>query len=779
MSRTGHSLALGCLHKYIGGLATQQNLTNTVGILIALAQDPSSTVVQLWAIYSFSLVALSSGPMFRDYVEPVLTLCLRNLLTTNDSDVSYATGKLVGAITLTIGPELQSNSSAVVSIRNSLLTICSILTENDHHAVKSEAVSCFQQLHLFAPRHVNLSTLVPFLCESLISNYDVLRKASISCLRQLTQREAREVLDHASNLAPQGLIDKKVSILPENGLEGALFCLLDTEIDVDVINNAKETLISLLQNTVNEQLGQWLTLCKEILVAVSSDIISPNQDQKFVKGNTSKDADLLSSGGGNLTDDTGEEGAMKIGGDEEIVGSAGPWYKAAGSSRYVSRCFAVEIVRKIIATCNNERAHFDLALARELQLSGGKSDYLVLHLSDLIRMSFMAATSNNVDLRLAGLACLQDVITNFAKVPEPEFPGHVILEQFQAQVGAALRPAFTPDTPSHVTAAACQVCSSWIGSGVARDLNDLRRVHQLLTFSLEKMNKGSVSVQLYNESTATLEKLAILKAWAEVYIMASSSRETKLSEEHSDLSLNDVDNNRPQDSLLQLVEPELAFLIDCWINALCDYAVLSLPSEFIDQGFRVPDSQNYFTLESDSIDTIRNYYRDAWPQILLSTSIWLNNNDFEIDGKNEGKSKDGRFVLIIGSCMEALCNPKLADNTQTINSCLQSLNSILTCSFGRIKLVEDYRLIIELLNVLHRVVLTRDNFKTLMLCTQLLEIILTAAESCLAHCADDQSDSENVFDGGEGTSNGKLEPGNSVVYAALEVCLCQLVKQVA
>jgi hypothetical protein len=49
----------------------------------------------------------------------------------------------------------------------------------------------------------------------------------------------------------------------------------------------------------------------------------------------------------------------------------------------------------------------------------------------------------------------------------------------QAQVGAALRPAFAPDTPSHVTAAACNVCSAWMGSGVARELSDLRRVYQV------------------------------------------------------------------------------------------------------------------------------------------------------------------------------------------------------------------------------------------------------------------------------------------------------------
>lgn len=61
-----------------------------------------------------------------------------------------------------------------------------------------------------------------------------------------------------------------------------------------------------------------------------------------------------------------------------------------------------------------------------------------------------------------------------------------------------------------------QVCSTWIGSGVARDLNDLRRVHQLLVSSLAKLNAGKSQSPLYNESAVTMEKLAVLGAWAEV-----------------------------------------------------------------------------------------------------------------------------------------------------------------------------------------------------------------------------------------------------------------------
>lgn len=53
---------------------------------------------------------------------------------------------------------------------------------------------------------------------------------------------------------------------------------------------------------------------------------------------------------------------------------------------------------------------------------------------------------------------------------------------------------------------------------MARDLNDLRRVHQLLVSSLAKLKMGQARSQLYNESATTMEKLAVLKAWAEVLI---------------------------------------------------------------------------------------------------------------------------------------------------------------------------------------------------------------------------------------------------------------------
>lgn len=69
----------------------------------------------------------------------------------------------------------------------------------------------------------------------LSSPHLVLRKASVCCLRQLVQREAKEVREHAQTLVPQGImhnVGRNVKpSLPETGLEGALLAMLDVETD--------------------------------------------------------------------------------------------------------------------------------------------------------------------------------------------------------------------------------------------------------------------------------------------------------------------------------------------------------------------------------------------------------------------------------------------------------------------------------------------------------------------------------------------------------------------
>ncbi|KAI5731689.1 hypothetical protein M8J77_014389 [Diaphorina citri] len=801
-SRTGHSLALGCLHRYVGGMGSSQHLNTSVSILLALAQDPTSPVVQVWSLHALSLIADSGGPMFRGYVENALSLAIKLLLTVPQSfvDVHQCIGKVLSALITTVGPELQGNSRSISMARSSFLCACTMMQDHDDPSVQAEAIACLQQLHLFAPRHVNLSSLVPTLCRTLSSSHLLLRKAAVSCLRQLTQREAKEVCEHALILIEEKKDfneDENTLVMTETGLPGMLFNMLNTETDSKLIKYTHDTLISMLNMLAADNLSPWLSLIKSVLTVASDASI--NEDTTST-GGTSHSSHL------NIEDDEHDDAD-----DDQSEFHTEEKAHVNIMPRWPTRVFAAECVRKIIAVCMSAvpgpNPHFDLALAKELVATKNKSDYLVLHLSELVRMAFMAATSDSDPLRLEGLHTLKDIIDRFSGIPEPEFPGHLLLEQYQAQVGAALRPAFSPDTASHVTAAACKVCSSWIGSGVARDLNDLRRVHQLLVSSLVKLSGPHRGNPIYNESLTTLETLAILKAWAEVYVVAmtnnghslvlntSDTTNNNMNNRTSQLNDNREDNNddddfgnfeSPSNNLLSLVQPELKTLASHWLNVLKDYALLSLPPEFASQ---LPHEGGAF-YTSDTMDSCRSYYSETWPAVLHATSLWLNNEGkyFDVNATERKASDTETFHLMFGICMEALCNTQILENTDIIVTSLKALYTLLDSVGARQILTANKSLPIELCNVIHRLILTKDSGCVQEIAMKVVKQIVQAVQEDLdalkkkklrelAPANQEQLASEEIELLGEGGSNGTLKPGESIVFSLLEVCLCLVVRR--
>ncbi|GMR59554.1 hypothetical protein PMAYCL1PPCAC_29749 [Pristionchus mayeri] len=796
LTRSGGVLALGCIHRHVGSLGSGQHLNMGVKIALSLAQDTASPMVQSWALLSLSLIAETGGGMFTGYVEPMLTTCVSLLLSTPShcTEVTLSVGKLLSALLTCVGPELgvSGTASGVETMRSSLLAACALLLSHEHAVVRAEGVAGLQQMHLFAPRHVHLGTLVVDIASLLTSRFISLRRASVSCLRQLVQREAREVREHAQTLVPQGVLDEAKKLpLPETGLEGALFGMLDAETDPVLRAHVEETVISLVQATCGTHLAHWLALCKEVLATSIADSAS---------GGT---------GNGGMGEKGGEKEDEEEGDDDMQLhassGRTGVDEKQKLAARWPTRVFACQIVRRLMGVCETERAHLDLALAKELQLSsGGRADYLVLHLSDLVRMSFMGATSDNTQLRLAGLLCLQDVIARFSSVPEPEFPGHVLLEQFQAQVGAALRPAFTEDTPSDVTAAACQVCSTWISSKVARDLNDLRRVHQLLVSSLSKLKHGSINTQLYSESAATLEKLAILKAWAEVYITAVEQKEEAEEEGKRRGSGGKINGNEDGYSqprggacLLSLVEPELADLVGYWLAALKDSALLALPPSYSDQ--LPPEGGTFY--KAQRAEVCREYYRTSWPPILLAASIWLRDHNFILPGtSNECSSSlsacssslsslSSRLFLLLGVALDSLCSRTTTADDTTTHLALRSLSSVMSSDEARVELMRDVSVPVEIVNVLHRLVLTRDNLATQQLCVDCATAVMDAAMCCKT-VGEENSDAINgnidseeaekmkgLYQCNDGGDTGELKPG-MLSYAFIEFVLAVVVRQV-
>ncbi|XP_035519371.1 HEAT repeat-containing protein 5B [Morone saxatilis] len=794
VSRTGHSLALGCLHRYVGGIGSGQHLKTSVSILLALAQDGSSHEVQTWALHSLALIVDSSGPMYRGYVEPTLSLVLTLLLTVPPShtEVHQCLGRCLGALITTVGPELQGNGATISTIRSSCLVGCAIMQDHSDSLVQAAAISCLQQLHMFAPRHVNLSSLVPCLCVHLCSSHLLLRRAAVACLRQLAQREAAEVCEYAMSLAKRAGDSKDSTIklnITETGLEGVLFGMLDRETDRKLCSDIHDTLGHMLSSLAVEKLSHWLKLCKDVLAAttdVGGAVVFEVKDEEDSEKKDEMDDDTMFTG---------------LGEDDKSKPSVAP--------RWVTRVFAADCLCRIILLCENDKAHFDLAAARSAQAKNLKGDQLVLHLSDLIRMAFMAATDHSNQLRMAGLQALEDIIKKFASVPEPEFPGHVILEQYQANVGAALRPAFSPDTPSDITAKACQVCSTWIGSGVVSDLNDLRRVHNLLVSSLDKVQAGKgSSSQLYSESATTMEKLAVLKAWAEVYVVSMKIKKEAESKPAKPVRITDDDDDEedlgagvlPPDSLITLVQPELPSLSRLWLAMLRDYALLTLPAEFSSQ--LPPDGGAFYTPET--IDTARLHYRGSWAPVLHAVALWLSSTGFGVGEEKEEvpsapskapalpqgasfttktfeESVEDRMHLMLGVSIEFLCFPRPEEPIEHVMSCLQALFTLLASPCAKIHIAEDQLLAVELLNVLHRLLLTRDPPAVQLQVTAVVQETIRAAQDHLQRQRtskgkeeEGEKDSQPCL--GEGGDKGELVPGKSLVFAAMELLVFILVR---
>lgn len=327
----------------------------------------------------------------------------------------------------------------------------------------------------------------------------------------------------------------------------------------------------------------------------------------------------------------------------------------------------------------------------------------------------------------------------------------------------------------------------------------------------------------------TLEKLSILKAWAEVYIVAMITNGTSpaallqkqltvsnviptLTIDDEETNGGDLDSDK-NESLLSLVKPELDNLSTHWLAAMKDHALLLLPPEFQSQ---LPhDGGAFYT--PDTINSSKPHYLASWPPILYAASLWLKDEGFQLHLNSNSNTKNAtesssssdsssfetnnnishgslsadRFHMIFGICMEALCSARTSEKPKNVISCLQSMYTIFDSQWARRQLVKDKVLTIELCNVLHRQILTSDDLFVQLLCIEILKQSVRASKEQLDERRDEfleqNKNNENtdnislqeqIDQMGEGGSSGEITPGSSHIYAVLEVCLCLFVRQI-
>lgn len=200
------------------------------------------------------------------------------------------------------------------------------------------------------------------------------------------------------------------------------------------------------------------------------------------------------------------------------------------------------------------------------------------------------------------------------------------------------------------------------------------------------------------------------------------------------------------------------------------------------------------------MESSRPHYVACWPPILHAAALWLNadgfkSNQAETSTSNENcvnnnstntNSASDQFHLLFGICMEALCSPRSIEPLESIITCLRALYTLLDSNVAKEFIMVDKSLGVELCNVLHRLILTRDHHISQLLCMEVLKQVISAAELHLKELKKEKLEelgSQNATAIaeldllGEGGDSGEVISGSSLVFAVMEVCLCLLVRQ--
>ena len=81
--------------------------------------------------------------------------------------------------------------------------------------------------------------------------------------------------------------------------------------------------------------------------------------------------------------------------------------------------------------------------------------------------------------------------------------------------------------------------------------------------------------------------------------------------------------------------------------------------------------------------------------------------------------------------MEALCSPRSSESSQNIETCLSALYTLLDSICARKALMANKSLPIELCNVLHRLLLTKESFAIQIMVMEILRQTVKASQENL------------------------------------------------
>ncbi|KAG1462345.1 hypothetical protein G6F46_004337 [Rhizopus delemar] len=739
--RAGCALAIGYIYSHVGGMAAAAHLKTIVGILLSLSSDPHP-VVHAWALEAMAMTVSAAGLMFSSYVNSTLGMVAKLYLSETHEPGSGSIavsnagmsvgftayqefGRIIYELIGTLGPELQASSK----VRELCLNMVEELKLEPDERVNVEAIRCIQHFLMFAPKYMNVYDLVPYLQHQITSLHLPLKRAAVTCLYQLVQRDSELVFKAA-----------------QPGLDNELFKMLDTD---PQLSDVKNVIRNWLQETAVAEPSIWVNITKRIVTGSAVPTSTKNDPAEA----TSASATTNAAAEDPDDDDFGDDDADGFV-DEDDVDITTTVADASGMTaklsvnveippRWRTQLFALECLQQTIelVSASGIREHFDLILARRRRQQAGLGDYLVFRVPDLIRLSFTAATAHVNELRLAGIHLLRMVIEKFSNTPDADLEDMLLLEQYSAQIGAALTPAFGADSSSEIVAAAVKVCAIYVGSGIVKDLYQLGRVLKLLTSALDRCKKeskltGVGEVKDLSSHASVMVKLAVLNAWAELQV--ASQR---------------------QKYLRQVLQPNLAVLSSMWLRSLQDYARIRLESDIVALSNRSERIQTASNSNIDSMysaatkDVVLPYYRRSWLKIMEAVATLIESQSspmLEAISKNpDSKLIQGQpsnlFYVLFGLCIESLSrisSSSAKGDYSTIPVCLHALRTFIQPSLAGEQFVPK-AVFLELMNVFDRLIRT-EGYRVQLVIVEIIQR-LTQNYSTAYLCSDLDNIQPGVF----------------------------------
>ncbi|KAI4267598.1 MAG: hypothetical protein L6R38_008194, partial [Xanthoria sp. 2 TBL-2021] len=693
-ARAGYAMALGSIHSNVGGMAAGLHLKKIHSVLMSLCSDPHP-VVHFGAIEALAQVADSAGLAFSAYVSSTLGLLAQawSFDTHNEECAALATSnaicevptptavaRAIDSVINVLGPDLQDMSK----VRELVVSLLSQFERDSSPEVRAEGLRCWEHMYLYDPGHVDLSSYVKRLQQDIQSSDRSICALATDGLYNLIRRDAQLVFQLASE-----------------GFEEQIWLTLNDRPNLDGITTLIEAWLG--QTSLTEA-AVWILRIQQVLTKSAAT----QKEETPQSAKPVADADLQ---------------------DEEVAGFATGETKEQGAAaapepsqellRWQVRVFALQCLSKLVAV-----------IGKDLDLDSNSTAGHILQtkVGDVIRMAFHASTSSVVELRVGGLKLINQILMIFGSTPDPDFSEALLLEQYQAQIGSALTPAFSADSSPELASAAVNVCATFIATGMVTDVERMGRILKLLVGALESFTASDSQEAAVGDlrglgsNAQTMVQMAVLSAWAELQVARTEQR-----------------------YLDKVVDPHVGKLLPLWLSSLQEFARLRFEPDISSHtGPPRPDESLETVYAALNRKTLLKFYQDSWLELVDAIASLIEQDPNFVFAALEGRSSSTQmngdtpktniayrdepvafFFVLFGIAVEALVTRSNHESPGDVLKILSALKKILSPAVAGNAIFQD-AVFSETIEVFDRLALTEG----LAVQTILVDIAKTL---CLTH----------------------------------------------